>query len=252
MNQRPLITVDEWRKLIFTKTIENDWDVWNEKESSEQWYALESIGSLQETGTLGPAPGVAEEGSDEDAYGIEEFLGGSFKKLDLQIPVLPPATNAKPGPSQAPYDVMPQDSDPTSQGPGEKKKLEKIPEKPSVPKPGPPKAPEVVKRASQESENGKKTEEDPDKVKVAPVSIPAANTVENTVWMEEGSQVLGFGHFVNYTYREIWSWICGGTLTLSGIFQGCNMIDANVRVRISRFIDWMHRLQQAIDARGIA
>merc|ERR1712114_129391 len=71
VNQRPLITGDEWRKLIFTKTIEDDWDLWNEKESSEQWHALESIGSLQETGTLGPAPGVADEGSDEDAYGIE-------------------------------------------------------------------------------------------------------------------------------------------------------------------------------------
>ena len=141
VNQRPLITGDEWRKLIFTKTIENDWDLWNEKESSEQWHALERIGSLQETGTLG-------EGSDEDAFGIEEFLGRSFKKLDLQIPVLPPATNAKPGPSQAPYDVMPQESDPTSQGSGEKKKLQKIPEKPSAPKPGPPRAPEVVKRES--------------------------------------------------------------------------------------------------------
>ena len=80
VNQRPLITGDEWRKLIFTKTIENDWDLWNEKESSEQWHALESIGSLQETGTLGPAPGVAEEGSDEDAYAVEEFLGGEFQE----------------------------------------------------------------------------------------------------------------------------------------------------------------------------
>ena len=137
----------------------------------------------------------------------------------MQIPVLPPTTNTRPGPSQAPYDVIPQDSDPTSQGSGEKKKLGKIPEKPSAPKPGPPKAPEVVKRASQESENGKKTEEDPDKVKVAPVSIPAASKEENTAYMEEGTQVLGFGHFMNYTYREIWNWICGGTLTLSGIFQ---------------------------------
>ena len=72
------------------------------------------------------------------------------------IPVPPPSTNAKPGPSQAPYDLMPQDSDPTSQGSGEKKKLERIPEKPAVPKPAPPKAPEVVKRASQGSENEKK------------------------------------------------------------------------------------------------
>merc|ERR1712112_711444 len=66
VNQRPLITGDVWRKLIFTRTIENDWDLWNEKESSEQWDALERIGSV----TQGPAPGAAEEGSDEDAYAV--------------------------------------------------------------------------------------------------------------------------------------------------------------------------------------
>merc|ERR1712112_641034 len=42
VNQRPLITGGEWRKLIFTKLVENDWDLWNEKESSEQWDDLES------------------------------------------------------------------------------------------------------------------------------------------------------------------------------------------------------------------
>ena len=82
VNQRPLITADEWRKLIFNKTIENDWDLWNEKEPRDQWYALECIGSLQETGALGPAPGVADEGSDEDAFRVGDFLGG-FKFREI-------------------------------------------------------------------------------------------------------------------------------------------------------------------------
>ena len=155
VNQRPLISGDEWRKLKFLKVIENDWDKWNEKESGEQWHALGSVGFLLEAGALRPAPGVADEGSDEDAYRGEDYLGGSSAKLDLQIPIPPPATNVKTGPSQAPYDVMPQESDPTSQGSGEKMRLERIPEKPSVPKPCPPKAPEILRKESQESENVK-------------------------------------------------------------------------------------------------
>ena len=187
---------------------------------------------------------MAEEGSDEDAYGIEDFLGGSFTRLDLQIPVPPPATIAKSGPSQAPYDVMPQGSDPTSRGSGERE-LKKIPEKPTVPKPGPPKAPWIERKASQESENLKKTEE----VKVAPGSSTVQPlTIEETVWLEEGVQVLGFGHFTNYTYREVWSWICSGAVTVSGILQGCNAVDK----KVMKFMNWMNRLQQEIDKRGAA
>ena len=74
MRKRPLITSDEWRKLIVAKTIVDDWDLWNEKESGEQWHALASIGCLREPGTLRPAPGEAEDGSDEDAFRIEYFL----------------------------------------------------------------------------------------------------------------------------------------------------------------------------------
>ena len=102
-----MITGDEWRKLIVTKTIVDDWDLWNGKESNEQWHALASIGCLRESGTLRPAPGVAEEGSDEDAFRIEDFLGGV--EMKIPIPVLPPKTK-----SAAPYDVMPQERDPTS------------------------------------------------------------------------------------------------------------------------------------------
>ena len=71
----------------------------------------------------------------------------------MRIPIPPPSTNAK---SQAPYDVMPQESDPTSQGPEEKTKLQQIPARPVDPKPGPPQAPWIAKAASRESEIGKK------------------------------------------------------------------------------------------------
>ena len=138
----------------------------------------------------------------------------------MQIPIPPPSTNVKTGPSQAPYDVMPRESDPTSQGSGEKTRLGRIPEEPSVPIPCPPKAPEILSKTSQERENAKKTEE----VKVAPVSLTvqesrASQTTEETVWIEEGAQVLGFGHFASYAYREVRSWICSGSLTVSGILQ---------------------------------
>ena len=140
---------------------------------------------------------------------------------------------------------MPQESDPTSQGSGEKRKLEKIPERPSAPKPCPPKAPEILRKTSQESENAKKTGE----VKVAPVSLAVQESrvsqTEETVWIEEGAQVLGFGHFANYTYREVRSWICSGALTVSGILQGCNAVDT----KVMKFMDWVNRLQQAIDTR---
>ena len=68
-----MISSDEWGKLIVTKTIGDDWDIWSKMESNEQRHALASIGYLREPGTLRPAPGVAEEGSDEDAFKIEDF-----------------------------------------------------------------------------------------------------------------------------------------------------------------------------------
>ena len=111
VRKRPLITSDEWRKLIVAKQIVDDWEQWNGKESNDQWYALERIGCLEEVGPQRPAPGVAEEGSGEDALGIDDFLGCIATRIGLRIPVLPPSTKAK---SKAPYDVMPQESDPAS------------------------------------------------------------------------------------------------------------------------------------------
>ena len=130
----------------------------------------------------------------------------------------------------------------------EKRKLEKIPGRPSAPKPCPPKAPEILRKTSQESENAKKTEE----VKVAPVSLAVQESrvsqTEESIWIDEGSQVLGFGHYMRYTYREARSWICSGTLNVSGILQGCNGVDA----KAVKFMNWVDRLQQAIDTREAA
>ena len=149
---------------------------------------------------------------------------------------------------------MPQESGPTSQGFEEKRKTHKIPEKPAVPKPGPPKAPEIVRKISQESDSRKKTEDDPSQglkqTMVAPVKVSSqeeiiAQTLENTVWAQEGKQVLGFGYYQNYTYREVWSWICSGAANLSGIFQWRSMVGE----RMENFTNWMHRSQQAMEMR---
>ena len=85
VRQRPLITNDEWRKLRVAKTIEDDWDLRNEKGPSGQWHALESIGCLQETGPQRPAPGSADEGSDEDAFKLDDYLiGGGTWRFQFQ------------------------------------------------------------------------------------------------------------------------------------------------------------------------
>ena len=165
----------------------------------------------------------------------------------MGIPVLPPSTKAR---SKAPYDVMPQESDPTSRGSEEKTKLQQIPERPVEPKPGPPKAPWIVKAASQESESGKKAESDPNQVSmqtmpeknVAPARVNSqesvAQTPESVVWLQEGSQVLGFGYYQSYTYREAWNWICGCAVNLNGIPQGCNIVNE----KVLNFLNWMQKL----------
>ena len=209
--QRPLISSDEWRKLIVTKTIGDDWDLWNEKGSNEQWHALARIGYLREPGTLRPAPGVAEEGSDEDAFKIDDFLGGI--DMGIPIPVLPPKTK-----SAAPYDVTPQENDPTSGGminSEEKKKKGQIPERPVEPKPGPPQAPWISNASSQESESVKTAAKDTSQwcmqtmpaMNEAPANVSSPETVvptqQDVLWRQEGSRVLGFGSLKVYTYREV-------------------------------------------------
>ena len=249
VRQRPLISSDEWRKLIVTKTIEDDWGIWNKKESNEQWHALASIGYLREPGTLRPAPGVDEEGSDEDAFKIEDFLGGGIE-MRIPIPVLPPKTK-----SAAPYDVMPQESDPTSRGSEEKTKKEQIPGKPLQPKPGPPKAPYVSKTASRESENEKTAASDTNQLQMQTMPVmkeaPArgsntetvAQTPQDALWKQEGSRVLGFGSLKDYTYREVWNWICAGTVNTNAVLQGSSLMSPEVL----NFLRWMQKLHQTLD-----
>ena len=246
-----MITSDEWRKLIVTKQNVDDWELWNAKESNDQWHALGSIGYIRETGSLRPAPGVNEEGSDEDALGIGDFLGGSAARIGLRIPASPPATKAR---SKAPYGAMTQESDPTSRGSEEKTKLQQSPERPVELKPGPPKEPEITKATSQESGNGKKAESDPKQwcmqampgKNVAPARVSSQESVaqkpEGGLWLQEGSQVLGFGCHQDYTYREARNWICGGTVNLNGILQGSNLVSE----KVLNFLNWMQKLQQAM------
>ena len=86
-----------------------------------------------------------------------------------------------------------------------------------------------MKAASQESESGKKADSDPNQVSmqtipernVAPARVNSQESVSQTpegaVWLQGGSQVLGFGYYHDYTYREEWNWTCGGTVNLNGI-----------------------------------
>ena len=225
-----------------------DWGFWGEKGSSEQWHSLATIGCLLEPGSLRPAPGEAEEGSDEDAFRIDDYLVGG-RDMKIPIPVLPPKTK-----SAAPYDVMPQDRDPTSRGSGENTRLGQIPERPAEPKPGPPEAPRVAKAASPEIENvttadstNQLSMQTMPESHVAParVSIPetVAQTPQGVIWMQEGSRLLGFGSFHEYTYREAWNWICAGTVNTNNLIQGSSLASKEVL----DFLGWMQRLQQAMD-----
>ena len=149
---------------------------------------------------------------------------------------------------------MPQESDPTSRGSEEKTKLQQIPERPVEPKPGPPQAPWAPKAASQESEDGKKAESNPNQWSmqtmpernVAPARVSSqesvAPTPESAVWLQEGSQVLGFGYYPEYTYRESWNWMCVGAVNLNGILHGSNIVSE----KVLNFLTWMQKLQQVM------
>ena len=78
----PLITSDEWGKLIVNGHIDEDWERWNAKESNGQRQVLENAGMI----TLRPAPGAAEEGSasGDGGLGREGFsLEVSAEKVRL-------------------------------------------------------------------------------------------------------------------------------------------------------------------------
>ena len=130
--------------------------------------------------------------------------------MRIPIPALPPKTK-----TAAPYDVMPQESDPTSRGSEEKTKKEQIPGRPVEPKPGPPQAPWISNAASQESESVKTAAKDTSQwcmqtmpamnEAFAKVSSPetVVPTQQDVLWRQEGSRVLGFGSLKVYTYREV-------------------------------------------------
>ena len=167
--------------------------------------------------------------------------------MGIPIPVLPPKTK-----SAAPYDVMPQDRDPTSRGSDEKTKLQQIPERPVEPKPGPPEAPRVAKAASQEIENAMATASSTNQWNVAPARVSSPETVSHTpqgaIWMQEGSRVLGFGYFHEYTYREVRSWICEGAVNTNAILQGSSLVGKDAW----GFLRLMQILHQAMeDAKAV-
>ena len=166
--------------------------------------------------------------------------------MEIPIPVLPPRTK-----SAAPYDVTPQWSDPTSRGSSDAARLEQIPERPAEPKPGPPEAPKVVKAASQASENVMTSSKTNQRHKqtmpernVAPANVSSAGTGTPTpldeMWTQEGGQLLGFGYLRAYSYREVWGWICDGTVTMNALVQGNNWMSKDVL----DFLSWMQRLHQ--------
>ena len=194
---------------------------------------------------------MADEGSDDEALGIDDFLGSSAKRIGLRIPVLPPSTKAR---SKAPYDVMPQESDPTGRGSEWRAKLQQIPERPVNPKPSPPMAPWLAKAESKEIEDGEKAESDQNQCSmqtmpgknVAPARVNSqesvAPTQESAVWLQEGSQVTGFGFYPEYAYREARNWMCAGTVNLNGLLHGSNIVSEEVM----NFLNWMQKLQQAL------
>ena len=60
-------------KLIVARQILDDWEQWNEKEANDQWQALGNVWYILESGSQRPAPEAAEEGSGDEALGIEDF-----------------------------------------------------------------------------------------------------------------------------------------------------------------------------------
>ena len=82
---------------------------------------------------------------------------------------------------------------------------------------------------------------------VAPARVSSQETVaptpEGVVWLREGSQIMGFGCYQEYTYREAWNWMCVGAVNMSGVLQGSNLVSKEVL----NFLNWMQKLQHAMD-----
>ena len=82
---------------------------------------------------------------------------------------------------------------------------------------------------------------------VAPARVSGQETVaptpEGVVWLHEVSQILGFGRYQEYTYREARIWICVGAVNMGGALQGSNLVSKEAL----NFLNWMQKLQQAMD-----
>ena len=140
MNCMPFITRDEWGKLIARGHITGDWAQWNEREAIDQWKILGNAGFI----TKRPAPGVAEEGSDDGSLPREEYPVCNSKSRPLLSPEMPPSAEARP---QAPYRTVSLASGPAKQrndsasGSNGGAASKGIPSRPEGPKPSPPRAP---------------------------------------------------------------------------------------------------------------
>ena len=133
-------------------------------------------------------------------------------------------------------------------------KQEQIPERPAEAKPGPPEAPKMVKAAMQASgnlmtssnTNQWQTQTMPER-KEAPASVSNAGTVAQSpleeMWTLEGGRLIGFGYLRSYSYREVWSWICDGTVTMQGLARENNWMNK----ALIDFLSWMQKLQQLMD-----
>ena len=132
--------------------------------------------------------------------------------------------------------------------------LRRIPERPIEPRPFPPMAPRIAKTASKESEGGKKAENGQNQGYIQTMpggnladasvnsQVQGGQTQENAIWLREGSRIMGFGYYPEFTYREARSWIFAGSITVNDLLQGSNIMSANV----VNFLNWMHKMQQVV------
>ena len=63
------------------------------------------------------------------------------------------------------------------------------------------------------------------------------------VWLHEGSRIVGFGRFQEYTYRKVRNWICEVAVNANGVLQGSSLVSKEV----ANFSRWMQKLQHAME-----
>ena len=146
VNCRPLITSDEWGKLVVMQFANGNWGEWNERDSKYQWGILDCAGCLSGKPTEGG------EISDDGAIDREEFTRGSLAKKNAQMTEMA-ASKERP---KMPFEAMPKGNGPTGKGNGCTGKLPQILDQPAEPKPSPPAAPWKTTSAHKVEEDEKK------------------------------------------------------------------------------------------------